>query len=67
MNLKCPICGSDDIIREADVTIRFRRDDEGNIMLVSDYADILEEICDGEPRTVMGECQNCFGCFWEEN
>ena len=56
MNIKCPICGGTDIIMEANVRIRFKLDEEGEITIISDYADIIEELKDCDFDCVCGEC-----------
>lgn len=56
MELKCPICGSTDIVMEANVRIRFKHNESGAITIISDYADIIEELKDCEFDFVCGEC-----------
>ena len=56
MDLKCPMCGSTDIVMEANVRIRFKRNENGAITIISDYVDIIEELKDCEFDFVCGEC-----------
>lgn len=66
MKFKCPQCGSTNVIFEADITIRFKCDENGKIMLVTEYADILGDLADGNGRKVVGVCEDC-GLVFEEN
>ena len=47
---------------EATVRIRFKRNEKGAITIMSDYADIIENL-DCEDRYV---CENCGECFQKE-
>ena len=56
MEFKCPTCGSTDIVMEANVRIRFKCNENGAITIISDYADIIEELKNCEFDFVCGEC-----------
>ena len=42
--IKCPNCGSTDVIAEAEIIVRFRINDNGDVEIVSEWSDIIEDI-----------------------
>ena len=57
MKIKCPNCGSTDVIAEAEIIVRFRINDNGDVELVSEWSDVIEHI-DYEVVYVC-ECEDC--------
>ena len=64
MVVKCPKCGSSDVTLATDITdVKFRFDEEGNVVLITDVADTIywDVVYDGVPATcVCGDCGYCF-------
>ena len=62
MKIKCPNCGSKNVVCEAEADIRFVVDDYGKIEIISDWEDIAEDIenCNVVYRC---ECQECDEVF----
>lgn len=63
--VKCPICGSDNIKLEAEITVRFQYNENGDIEVISDECDIIEEIEDEE--SYYCHCWDCDMLFDNEN
>ena len=61
MKIKCPNCGSTDVIAEAKSIIRFRFNDCGNIEIISEWNDIVKQIQDKVAYNC--ECQECKNIF----
>ena len=59
--IKCPNCGSTDVIAEAKSIIRFRFNEYRNIEIISEWSDIVEQIQDKVAYNF--ECQDCNHIF----
>ena len=61
MKIKCPVCGSTDIVAEVEVPIRFRINENDNIEILSEWNDIIERI---DWEVVYDcECEECDKVF----
>ena len=61
MKIKCPSCGSTDVIAEAEVVVRFRVDDVDNVEIISEWSDVIEDI---DNEVVYDcECEECGELF----
>ena len=64
MKIKCPNCGSTNVICESDATIRFVFNEKGNIEIISEWDGIVDELFwDDSYRC---ECQACNEVFTSE-
>lgn len=64
VKIKCPQCGSYNVICEAEVTIRFMFSKEGKYEIISDWDSLYDEIFWGTPYRC--ECQDCDEVFESE-
>lgn len=64
MKIKCPNCGSSNVICEAEATIRFMFNEKDNIEIISEWDSIIDELFWGTPYRC--ECQDCDEVFNSE-
>lgn len=58
--IKCPKCKSKNIIWEVAVRIPFKRGDDGQIAIIPDYSDIIEDIKrNGTFDNAVLTCEDC--------
>ena len=62
MKIKCPKCGSTDVICEAEADIRFVINEHDDIEIISDWEDIAEDI-ENYNVVYRCECQDCCETF----
>ena len=60
-DVKCPVCGSKDILFEARVIVRFDVDEANIVNLISEYQDIDKSI--NRQKNFTCECQECYELF----
>ena len=65
MKIKCPKCGSGDVILECKTTVRFKINKRGNIKIVSEWQDVIEQIQNEIYCGFNCECQKCGFSFAE--
>ena len=57
MRIKCINCGGNNVIAEAKAIVRFKINKAGDIEIISDWSDIIEQI---NNKVVLNcECEDC--------
>ena len=59
MKIKCPKCGSDIVVAEVETTVCFKINKRGDVKIVSEWQDVIEQIQNKLGCGFNCECQNC--------